>query len=195
MGDFTVKAVSPCRVSSWVLMVVVLGASLTLILLGTIVPDEDSFAFYLYGGIGCGAFVWILMLHYSSQYMVYEDEGDHLRIRFGPLCFNNCIMDCCCPCNSLNGKIQYSDIDVDRLDFTNSTCLDGCGIRWNSASNSAIFTTSCCVPAVEVHSNNTGCCICGRYVLGVEDKTQAEELILNIRNKVSDKGGRYDPPV
>jgi len=138
-------------------------------------------------GVGCGvlsvgATLYIIVLYFSTGYTIYEDEGDHLRIRFGPCCLNNIFMDCCCCCTCLNGKIRYEDID--RVDYTNSTCLDGCGIRLSKAGD-AVYTTSCCVPAVEVYSNNTGCCFSGRYVLGVESQDQAEELMLKISDKIS----------
>lgn len=162
------------------------GVSLTICGL-VVIPDKSYINFFTHGALGLLMAIYFSFLMYSSQFISYEDEDDHLNIRFGNGCCINWCMDVCCNCCScMNGTIPYSTIS--KVDYIPSTsCIDGCGIRVNP-SGDVVYSTSCCVPAVTVSTNDSCCCFTGKYVLQVEDEQQGQELILGINSRISPSG-------
>lgn len=185
MGDFSVRANAQSKFWSWFVVGLTFIAGASLIGIGIATrEDESSVAAFVYGGLGIGAMIYVLFVIHGSQYVLYEDEGDQLVVRWGPGCCLNCTQYICCSWNCMDGKIKYSDIDNVKV-LESTSCLDGCGVN-HSKSRDVTYSTGCCVPAVEIQSTEARkhCCFSGRILLGVESTDQAQELILKINDKI-----------
>lgn len=181
MTDFQIRADARSQTGIYVMLGLSLTATIGLFVSGAIA--------HVSGMLVCGAMglvysLYTVYLLYSSKYIEYEDEGDHLRISFGPGSCFNCIMNTCGTWTThTSGVINYADIE--QMEYIESTsCCDGCGLNRNH-SRDIVYTTDCCVPALVIHSKNSSCCFSGRTVLGVWDEQQAQELITGIDKKMT----------
>jgi len=176
---FTFRANAISKFWDWFLAGLTLCAGFSLLLVGIILVtqgDEASILCFTYGVVGIGWSIFIVLMIRGSQYVIYEDKGDHLSVSFGPGNCLNCTMNTCCYWNCMDGKIYYADMKAVKV-LESTSCCDGCGVN-HSHSRAVTYSTGCCVPALEIQStqDRKHCCFSGRILLGVESQDQAIEL-------------------